>query len=159
MSESSRSTYVLLGGVGGLSYGIAAMLKPGLSDIAVYVLPASVAAGAFLGATLHATKKWDERGPAGDLLRWISGLGGAGLALAALGLLFGIMPLGVALMCVGGGLIAGLFFGLESQQRTVFGDDVYRDRTPREVVQLWSVLLVTFSSGIGLVALGIHLGG
>ena len=150
---TSRSAYILLGACGGLFFGILALMDPEIAALGLWVFAITGSSGAILGASLHATQRWEAHGPAGNLLRFISGLGFAGLVLGLVASALGAIPLVGVPSTFAMGLIVGCSFGLRGQQRTFFGDAGYRERTPREIALLWSLILGTLAIVCGLFAL------
>lgn len=150
---TSRRVYILLGAIGGVLLGIFASMDPSTANLGLWTIAVAGSSGAVLGVSLHATQRWEAHGPSGSLLRWVSALGLAGLVLGVLAGAIGAIPLAGVPATAGIGLLTGCGFGLEGQQRSIFGGDGYRERTAREVAVLWSVILGTIAVVCGLFAL------
>lgn len=150
---SSRTGYVLLGACGGVFFGIFAVMDPSIAEFGLWTFAITGSAGAVLGLALHATQTWELHGPTGNLLRWVGGLGLAGIVLGLVAMAAGAIPLASVPGTVGCGLLAGWVFGLIGQQRSIFGGDGYRVRTAREIAALWTVILRTLAIACVLVVL------
>lgn len=150
---TSLRSYALFGAGGGLFFGILASMDAQFASTRPLVLGTAGASGAILGAVRYATRAWDARGPAGNLLRWISGLGLAGVILGGIAGLLGAISLAEVPAAIGFSLLAGWGFGLKGQQRTLLGGDGYRERTAREIIMLWLVILATIAVAGSLLAL------
>lgn len=140
---TSRKAYILLGACGGLCFWLFALLRSDIAKSGLWVPVICMASGGILGAVMHATQHWDTHGPAGNLLRWISGLALAGLVLGLIAASLRVIPFVGVPAAVASGLMFGLGFGLEFQYRPPFNGDRERKRTDVDVEDLWVVILGT----------------
>ncbi|HKS06492.1 MAG TPA: hypothetical protein VJR92_09290 [Gemmatimonadaceae bacterium] len=147
----SRSGYILVGACGGLFMATFTLMDPAFAKMALWVLGGGAVCGGIAGAVMHATQKWESHGPAGNLLRWISGLGLAGLVVALVASAVGAIPFAGVPGGVGLGLLAGMGCGLELQYRPPFLGGGYRERKDVEIEDLWVAILGTIVVALGLI--------
>ena len=152
MKTASRLSYMLLGAAGGCVFGLLGLLRIRDAD-GPSIVAITAASGALLGLSLHATQSWSSQGPAGQLLRWIAGLSLAGLVLGTVVAATRAIPFAGVPTAIGVGLVAGLGFGIQEQQRTLFDAHEPDNRTARDVGRLWAVVILTLAVALGLFTL------
>lgn len=149
---ASVAVYVLLGAVTGFVFGLMALSRPESAALGMWApLIGSVAGGMSAGG-LKLNRGLKAYGPAGELLRWISAFAFTGLVIAVLASVFGAISFGAVPGAVGLAMVAGLGFGIKMQQHTVFGGEGKRTRTPPEIADLWTLIVVTLAIA-GLLAM------
>jgi hypothetical protein len=150
---TSLRTYVLVGVGGGLFIGILALMEPQFARSGPLVLRITSASGAIAGATFYGSRAWESHGPAANLLRWIVSFGLAGIILGGGAGLLGAISMREVPAAIGFALMVGCGFVLEGRVRSIPGTDDDRERTAREVLGLWLVLLGALAAAGSLLAL------